>query len=257
MVQKCFVCSQYRRQNAEPLIPTSFPDYPWQKVAADLFTWKNTNYLILVNYYSRYMEMSKLSSTTSTSVIQHIKSRHGIPETFILDNGPQFSSSSFTQFATDYGFYHHTSSPNHPQSNGEAERAVQTVKSMLNKAEDPYLGPLAFQVPSLANGYSPAELFIGRKPRSTVPMIPELYKPKLLPHSEISQKEHQYWSKQQSNFNKQHRTYRLKLLKTGDQVWIPKLHQQATVLREVAPSILFNSNTKGKNKKESTTAYLP
>ena len=181
MVQKCLVCSQYRRQNAEPLIPTSFPDYPWQKVAADLFTWKNNNYLILVDYYSRYMEMSKLSSTTSTSVIQHIKSifaRHGIPETSISDNGPQFSSSSFTQFATDYGFYHQTSSPNHPQSNGEAERAVQTVKSILNKAEDPYLGLLAYRVAPLANGYSPAELLMGRKPRSTVPMIPELYKPK-------------------------------------------------------------------------------
>ena len=166
---------------AEPLIPTSFPDYPWQKVAADLFTWKNNNYLILVDYYSRYMEMSKLSSTTSTSVIQHIKSIfaiHGIPETFISDNGPQFSSSSFTQFATDYGFYHQTSSPNHPQTNGEAERAVQTVKSILNKAEDPYLGLLAYQVAPLANGYSPAELLMGRKPRSTVPMIPELYKPK-------------------------------------------------------------------------------
>ena len=102
----------------------------------------------LVDYYSRYMEMSKLSSTTSTSVIQYINlnksifARQGIPETFISDSGPQFSSSSFTQFATNYGFYHQTSSPNHSQSNGEAERAIQTVKSILNKAEDPYLGPL-------------------------------------------------------------------------------------------------------------------
>ena len=39
-VQKCLVCSQYRHQSIEPLIPTSFPDYPWQKVATDLFTWK-------------------------------------------------------------------------------------------------------------------------------------------------------------------------------------------------------------------------
>ena len=249
MVQKCLVCSQYRRQNAEPLIPTSFPDYPWQKVAADLFTWKNNNYLILVDYYSRYMEMSKLSSTSSMSVIQHIKSifaRHGIPETFVSDNGPQFSSSSFTQFATDYGFYHQTSSPNHPQSNGEAERAVQTVKSILNKAEDPYLGLLAYRVAPLANGYSPAELLMGRKPRSTVPMIPELYKPKLLPHSEISQKEHQYRSKQQSNFNKRHRTHQLKPLKTGDQVWIPELHQQATVLREVAPRSYLIQTPRGR-----------
>ena len=92
-VQKCLVCSQFWQQNVEPLLPTNFPDYPWQKVAADLFTWKGTNYLILVDYYSRYIEISKLSSTTSSSVIQHIKSilvRHGIPETFVSDNGPNF-----------------------------------------------------------------------------------------------------------------------------------------------------------------------
>ena len=116
-VQKCLVCSQSRKQNVESLLPTNFPDYPWQKVAADLFTLKGTNYLILVDYYSRYIEMSKLNSTTSSSVIQHIKSilaRHAIPETFVPDNGPQFSSMAFTQFALDYGFHHQTSSPNYP-----------------------------------------------------------------------------------------------------------------------------------------------
>ena len=88
-VQKCLVCSQSWQQNVESLLPTDFPDYPWQKVAADLFTWKGTNYLILVDYYSCYIEMNK------SSVIQHIKSilaRHGIPETFVPDSGPQFSS---------------------------------------------------------------------------------------------------------------------------------------------------------------------
>lgn len=43
-----------------------------------------------------------------------------------------------------------------------------------------------------------------------------------------------YRSKQQSDFNKRHRKRQLKPLKTGDQVWIPELYQQATVLHEVA-----------------------
>ena len=52
----------------EPLIPTSLPQYPWQQVAADLFHLKGEDYLVLVDYFSRYPEVHKLKSTTSQSV---------------------------------------------------------------------------------------------------------------------------------------------------------------------------------------------
>ena len=66
-------------------------EYPWQKVGADLFTFKGSDYLLLIDYYSRYVEMSKLYSTTSLTIMQHMKSIfawHGIPEILISDNGP-------------------------------------------------------------------------------------------------------------------------------------------------------------------------
>ena len=69
MVQKCPTCSKFREQPTEPLHPTPFPDYPWQKVAADLFEWRKGVYLLLVDYYSRYIEVIKCISTTSAAII--------------------------------------------------------------------------------------------------------------------------------------------------------------------------------------------
>ena len=53
----------------------------------------------------------------------------------ISDNGPQFACHQFHGFAEQYGFHHVTSSPRHPQSNELVERGVQTVKGLLNKAQ--------------------------------------------------------------------------------------------------------------------------
>jgi len=96
---------------------------------------------------------------------QHIKSifvRHGIPQEVVSDNGPQYSSIEFKQFADEYGFWHTKSSPKFPQSNREAERAVQTIKNLLKKADDPYMAIMTYHTTPLSNGYSPAELLINR-----------------------------------------------------------------------------------------------
>lgn len=85
-------------------------------------------------------EISKFQNTTSQSIVNHLKSifaRHGIPDTLVSEYGPQYSSSVYQTFSKDYGFRHQTSSPHYPQGNGEAERAVQTVKRLIRNATDP------------------------------------------------------------------------------------------------------------------------
>ena len=75
--------------------------------------------------------MLKLRCTRSKDVVVHLKSmfsRHRICEFLKNENGPHFSGSQFKAFAAEYGSVHITSSPKFPQSNGEAERTVQTVK---------------------------------------------------------------------------------------------------------------------------------
>ena len=146
MVEKCLTCQEYRNaQQKKPLRPHDIPVRPCQMVTTDFFIWNNTNYVLVVDYNSNYFEIAQLASTKSSTVIQHIKSifaRHGVPEIVISENGPQYSSEEFHQFSTPWGFVHKTLSPTYPQSNGFAERNVQTVKRLLTRAkainQDPY-----------------------------------------------------------------------------------------------------------------------
>jgi transposase InsO family protein len=62
-------------------------------------------------------------------------SRYGIPDKLMSDNGPQYDNHHFKKFIAEYGIEHKTSSPRYPQSNGYAERAVQTANKILSTAQ--------------------------------------------------------------------------------------------------------------------------
>ncbi|CAG2239417.1 unnamed protein product [Mytilus edulis] len=130
-------------------------------------------------------EVHKLHGTTSTTVINKLKgtfSRLGIPETVVSDNGPQYSSQEFSEFANKWDFKHVTSSPHYPQSNGLAEKTVQTVKNMFNKCKkdgkDPYVALLEYRTTPLDIGYTPSQLLMCRKLRSVLPTTLEELVPK-------------------------------------------------------------------------------
>ena len=134
--------------NTEAMIPRCLPDLPWQKVGIDLFDCKMVTYLIIVEFYSRFVEGAKLERMTAEKVVLHCKSifaRHGIPELVITDKRPQFEANELCTFFREFQFEHITSSSYHPLSNAEAERAVKTMKSLLKKGGDPYLALLAYR----------------------------------------------------------------------------------------------------------------
>ena len=87
----------------------------------------------MVDYFSKFIEVNYLASLASSETIRALKS------VFVVrsDNGPQYDSTEFAKFAKDWEFKHVTSSPLYAQSNGEAERAVQTAKNLLQKESDP------------------------------------------------------------------------------------------------------------------------
>ena len=116
---------------------------------------------------------------TSDAVIQQMKqifSEQGIPRVVRTDNGPQFASRAFQDFASEYGFKYVTASPHYPKSNGFIESQVKVVKQTLKKTSrdqsDPYLALLFIRsTPIDSKLPSPAELLQNRKFQDTLPQI--------------------------------------------------------------------------------------
>lgn len=224
MVRQCRVCQVESNKPAEPLRPTATPERPWQMLGSDLFHYKGQMYLLLIDYYSRYPEIALLGSDSSSrNVVMHLKSmfsRHGIPDCLISDNGPQYSASEFSKFAQEYGFTHVTSSPRFPQANGAAERAVQTIKQMLKKESDPYLAMLAYRSSPQHGQYSPAELLMGRKLKTTMLTHPDSLQPALPNHDAFKTSNDAYKIRMKENHDNNKKIQPLQPIETGTRVYI-------------------------------------
>jgi len=188
---------------------------------------------VVVDYFSRYIEVANLPKLITATTVERLKvifARFGIPETLMTDNGPQFSS---CEFAQDYDFEHVTSSPRYPQSNGEAERAVRTVKQEL-KNQDPQRALLAYRSTPLAHWISPAELLMGRRIRSTVPVPPKSLTPRWPDLKVFRRKDMMLKEKQQETFRSRHRAKNLPVIIPGQKVWIRTSKTIGTVRGEAS-----------------------
>ena len=177
IVSECDICSKFRKEHQrEPLIPHDIPNARFYKIGVDIMTFKSVDYLVVVDYFSKFPKMLELPDKTAATVIQKLKSvfaRFGIPYEIVSDNMP-FQSANFLKFADEWGFKTTTSSLNFPQSNGQVERTIQTLKRSLKKADyegkDPYLSLLEYRNTPVARlPYSPAQILMSRRLRSKIP----------------------------------------------------------------------------------------
>ena len=163
----CHICAKFARtQQRETLQSIETQQTAWEQVGLDIFTLRNTHYLLVIDYFSRFPVVKQLQSLHSLSVIKHLKdifTEIGIPRCIISDGGTQFTSQEFQDFTNPWGIHHRITSPTHAQSNGQAERFVQTIKNSLTKAieggEDSHLVILTYATTPLNHSLpSPAEL---------------------------------------------------------------------------------------------------
>ena len=141
MVKSCEPC-QLNRNDPEKHSSHSwqYPSNPWERIHIDFCApFRNHMYLIVVDAYSKWPEVIRMSSSTSTSgtikVLLSLFARHGLPDKLVSDNGPQFTSDEFKEFMLNCGILHIKTAPYHHQTNGEAERFVQTFENFVKRAD--------------------------------------------------------------------------------------------------------------------------
>ena len=183
-----------------------------------------SQYLLIVDYFSRYPEVFQFNSTTSSSIVKVLKAtfaRHGVHLILFTDNGPQFNSQNLKDFASAYSFHHVTSSPRYPKSNGLVERTVETMKRLLQHVHDPYMAILSFCATPLPwCMLSPAELLFGWKINTDLPQTDQCLIPQWTYLKRFRKADKVYKGKQQSQYDHRHRTRSLAALLIGSKVWV-------------------------------------
>ena len=178
-----------------------------------------------------------MRSTTSAATIVKLKeifATHGLPDTIVSDNGPNFTSAEFENFLSKNGVKHTKVSPYHPASNGQAERAVRAFKEGVEKMEEGTMQDklsrflLKYRTtPHTTTGVPPAELLTKRKLKTKLDLI--------VPNTASLVRQKQECQKQTHNHHAKHRDF-----EASDPVFIkdfssPKSWQKGTVVQTTGP----------------------
>lgn len=185
MARECLNCSRIRPNPPKTgNHPWEYAISPWQQVHvdyADLF--QNIYLLILVDSYSKWLEViptKSMTSATTIKILRNIFARFGLLYTLVSDNGTCFKSEEFEKFLATNEIQHKVTAPYHPAMNGQAKRYVQTTKRALTSMElesgDLHLNLNKFLIrykksPNIATGISPAELIFGRTIRCRLGLV--------------------------------------------------------------------------------------
>ena len=155
-----------------------WPEQPWNRLHLDFAgPFLGHQFLVLVDSHSKWMEAHIMTSITASR--RMIFATHGLPAkiSIVTDNGPTFISHEFHDFLKECGILHVTSAPYHPATNGLAERGMQTLKQGLQKLEGNMQDRLSRFLffyrlsPHATTGVSPAEVLLGRQPRSRLDLL--------------------------------------------------------------------------------------
>ena len=179
-VEKCGICQASSRA-AKPVRNVSdMPPHAWHTLGTDLFYWSKIDYLVIRDYFSKYLIVRRLPNSSTHVVIKELGlvfTELGRPFILRSDNGPCYSSREFHNFLSFYQVDHITSSPHYPQSNGFAKALVGIAKKLMEKSVKegkPWnYGLMQYRTTPISSTLpSPLVMLTGRRPHSTLPQLP-------------------------------------------------------------------------------------
>ena len=135
LVRHCRICQSVRAKPPQNM-HVSWPpaNRPWQRIHIDHFFYENHTCLIVVDSFSKYIEVESVRTVSAKDTIQALRMifcRNGLPDLLVSDNATSFSAFEFTKFLEDNCVKHVTSPPYMPASNGQAERGVKVIKDLF------------------------------------------------------------------------------------------------------------------------------
>ena len=182
-VKSCSLCNMNQsKPNKAPVHAWEYPAKAWERIHLDFAgPFMGKMFLVLVDAYSKWVEVECMSSITASALVKCLRkifASHGLPQVVVNDNGPSFVSEEFKIFLRRNGIKQLFSAPYHPESNGQAERAVRTFKEAMKVLKhgdiDTKLARLLFNyriTPHTTTGRTPAELLLKRELRSAFHLL--------------------------------------------------------------------------------------
>ena len=178
LVEQCEKCQKHANFQKKETLKQTFAKGPMHMNSADLAQYAGKDYLVHADRYSNFLWIYPMKDTSSKSVTGALWStfyQMGFPNHLRTDNGPQFISREFIDKCTDNNIELEVSDPYYPISNGHAEKMVGVAKSLIKKSDNTEELKMMLQIynstPSMTTGVSPAEMLIGRRMRTSLPMM--------------------------------------------------------------------------------------
>ena len=141
-VERCGICQSTSRAVKPVGNFSEVPLHTWHTLGTDLFYWNKMDYLVVGDYFSKFLLVRKIPNASTHSVIKElgmIFTEFGYPFVLKSDNGPCYTSREYDDFLEFYKEHHITSSPHHPQSNGFTEAFVMSWSHLMSFGGGPFL----------------------------------------------------------------------------------------------------------------------